>query len=42
MSKNPLTFKDIDPAQADYCSSGAPYHTAMFGTCSASERQRSA
>ena len=36
MSKNPLTFKDIDPAQADYCSSGAPYHTAMFGTCSAS------
>jgi uncharacterized repeat protein (TIGR02543 family) len=35
MSKNPLTFKDIDPAQADYCSSGAPYHTGMFGTCSA-------
>jgi len=34
MSKNPLTFKDIDPAQADYCSSGAPYHTAMFGSCS--------
>lgn len=35
MSKNPLTFKDIDPAQADFCSSGAPFHTAMFGTCSA-------
>jgi hypothetical protein len=35
MSKNPLTFKDIDPAQADYCSSGAPYHTGMFGACSA-------
>jgi hypothetical protein len=34
MSKNPLTFKDIDSAQADYCSSGAPYHTGMFGTCS--------
>ena len=33
MSKNPLTFKDIDPAQADYCSSGAPYHTTMFGPC---------
>ncbi len=33
MSKNPLTFKDIDPAQADYCSSGAPYHTTMFGAC---------
>ena len=36
LSKNPLTFKDIDPAQADYCSSGAPYHTEMFGACSAS------
>ncbi len=35
MSRNPLTFKDIDPAQADYCSSGAPFHTGMFGTCSA-------
>ncbi|MCX6928242.1 MAG: M36 family metallopeptidase, partial [Verrucomicrobia bacterium] len=35
MARNPLTFKDIDPAQADYCSSAAPYHTAMFGTCSA-------
>ncbi|HOX55770.1 MAG TPA: M36 family metallopeptidase [Candidatus Paceibacterota bacterium] len=35
MSKNPLTFNDIDPSQADYCSSGAPYHTTMFGTCSA-------
>ncbi|MEI6393082.1 MAG: M36 family metallopeptidase [Verrucomicrobiota bacterium] len=34
LSKNPLTFKDIDPAQADYCSSIAPYHTGMFGTCS--------
>jgi hypothetical protein len=29
MSKNPLTFKDIDPAQADYCSSGAPVSPAM-------------
>jgi len=36
LSRNPLTFKDIDPAQADYCSSGAPYHTSMFGSCSAS------
>jgi PKD repeat protein len=35
MTKNPLTFKDIDPAQADFCSSSAPYHTGMFGTCSA-------
>jgi hypothetical protein len=37
MSRNPLTFKDIDPAQADYCSSGAPYHTGMFGNCSAAD-----
>jgi len=37
MSRNPLTFNDIDPAQADNCSSGAPYHTAMFGTCSAAD-----
>jgi autotransporter-associated beta strand protein len=37
MSNNPLTFKDIDPAQADYCASGAPYHTAMFGACGASD-----
>jgi uncharacterized repeat protein (TIGR01451 family) len=36
LTKNPLTFKDIDPAQADFCSSGAPFHSAMFGTCSAS------
>jgi hypothetical protein len=36
LGKNPLTFKDIDPAQADYCSSSAPYHTGMFGACSAS------
>jgi subtilisin-like proprotein convertase family protein len=35
LNKNPLTFKDIDPAQADYCASGAPYHTEMFGACSA-------
>ena len=34
LAKNPLTFKDIDPVQADYCSSGAPFHTAMFGNCS--------
>jgi autotransporter-associated beta strand protein len=34
MSKNPLTFKDIDPAQADYCSSGAPFNTHQFGSCS--------
>ncbi|HKW28451.1 MAG TPA: M36 family metallopeptidase, partial [Verrucomicrobiae bacterium] len=34
LTRNPLTFKDIDPAQADYCSSPAPYHTGMFGTCS--------
>jgi Fungalysin metallopeptidase (M36)/Bacterial Ig domain/Immunoglobulin domain/Immunoglobulin I-set domain/Fungalysin/Thermolysin Propeptide Motif len=37
LSKNPLTFKDIDPAQADYCSSGALYHTGMFGTCGAAD-----
>ncbi len=36
MSKNPLTFNDLDPGQADYCSSGAPYHTAMLGSCTAS------
>ena len=35
MTKNPLTFNDIDPAQANYCGSGAPYHSAMFGSCSA-------
>ncbi len=34
LTKNPLTFKDIDPAQADNCSSGAPFHSDMFGTCS--------
>ena len=34
MKKNPLTFNDIDPAQADFCSSSAPYHTGMFGSCS--------
>jgi len=33
MSKNPLTFKDIDPAQADYCSSGAP----TPGSCTTSD-----
>ncbi len=33
LAKNPLTYKDIDSAQADYCNSGAPYHSAMFGTC---------
>ena len=37
MARNPLTFKDIDPAQADYCSSGAPYHTTMFGPCGTSD-----
>ncbi|MEI7729315.1 MAG: M36 family metallopeptidase [Verrucomicrobiota bacterium] len=35
MARNPLTFKDIDPAQADFCSSPAPYHTGMFGPCNA-------
>ncbi len=35
MSKNPLTFKDIDPNQADFCSSGAPFNTGFFGSCSA-------
>ena len=34
MTKNPLTFKDIDPAQAHYCASGAPYNTGFFGSCS--------
>ena len=34
LGKNPLTLKDIDPAQADYCSSSAPYNAALFGTCS--------
>lgn len=33
LAKNPLTYKDIDSAQADYCNSGAPYHSAMFGAC---------
>src|SRR5262249_19827839 len=33
MSKNPLTFKDIDPAQADFCSSGAPFTSRT--SCSA-------
>lgn len=32
MSKNPLTFKDIDPAQADFCSSSAPFSPSA-GTC---------
>jgi uncharacterized repeat protein (TIGR01451 family) len=36
MAKNPLTFKDIDPAQADYCSSGAPY-TSRIDNCSTSK-----
>jgi len=36
MKKNPLTFNDIDPAQADNCSSSAPYHTGMFGACDTS------
>jgi hypothetical protein len=35
LSKNPLTFKDIDPSQAANCSSAAPFHTNMFGSCSA-------
>jgi len=35
MAKNPLTYNDIDSAQADNCSSGAPYHSASFGPCSA-------
>src|SRR3989442_485940 len=34
MAINPLTFKDIDPGQADYCASGANYNTTIFGTCS--------
>jgi len=34
MSKNPLSFKDIDSAQAAFCSSGAPYNVGMFGSCS--------
>jgi hypothetical protein len=34
MSRNPLTFRDIDPAQIHYCSSPAPFNTAQFGTCS--------
>jgi uncharacterized repeat protein (TIGR01451 family) len=34
MTKNPLTLNDIDSAQADNCSSGAPYNTEFFGSCS--------
>ncbi|MBI5384185.1 MAG: M36 family metallopeptidase [Verrucomicrobia bacterium] len=34
LTKNPLTFKDIDPAQADNCSSGAPF-SPRFGSCTA-------
>jgi len=30
MTKNPLTFNDIDPAQADFCSSGDPYSPVSF------------
>jgi len=37
MTKNPLTFKDIDPAQADYCSSGAPYNTGVAGNCTGAD-----
>jgi hypothetical protein len=36
MDKNPLTFKDIDPAQADHCTSSAPFSslwTTWFGSC---------
>ncbi|MBI5383603.1 MAG: M36 family metallopeptidase [Verrucomicrobia bacterium] len=30
LTKNPLTFKDIDPTQADYCEAGVAYTTAGF------------
>ena len=30
MTKNPLTFNDIDPAQINICSSGAPYSPVSF------------
>lgn len=33
LAKNPLTFNDIDPAQADHCTSGAPFHSSLFGAC---------
>ena len=32
LSVNPLTLKDVDPSQADYCSSEAPY-TSEYGPC---------
>jgi hypothetical protein len=35
MSRNPLTFRDIDPAQADYCSSDAPFNPGYFDLCNA-------
>jgi hypothetical protein len=36
MGKNPLTFKDIDPAQANNCASGAPFSplwATYWGSC---------
>lgn len=37
LAKNPLTLKDIDPSQAAYCGSAAPFHTgSIFGNCSPS------
>lgn len=39
ISKNPLTFNDIDPSQADHCVSGAPFHNALLGNCSPSDSE---
>ncbi|MCL4790322.1 MAG: M36 family metallopeptidase, partial [Verrucomicrobia bacterium] len=36
MTKNPLTFNDIDPSQRDNCASGAPYSplaVSLQGSC---------
>ncbi len=33
MTKNPVTFNDIDPFQFDNCASSAPFNTAIFGAC---------
>ena len=30
LTKNPLTFNDIDPAQANFCAAGAPYSPVSF------------
>jgi hypothetical protein len=33
MSKNPLTYNDIDTQRADNCAASAPFNAAFFGSC---------